>query len=342
MNPFYVTREAVKLAGNINGPSEHSRLDRIIAARTDSIERWLGRHFYPRIETRLFDWPSTDQTPYQLLLNADLLEIIDLDAAGIDILHFFGYPQSGPPFSRIEIDLAFGESFTAGGSWQNQVSVEAIWGYSRDLDDAGALVGTINDTVKTLDVSNSALVGVGDLLKIASEYLIVTRRSLKSISTLTAGFDGEENTRLVPVVDGTLFHVDELITIDAERLLIEDIAGNNLICQRQQDASLLAAHLTAAPVYAARTLIVERGAVGTTAAAHLDALAVQRNRPPGLITELAVAEVLATREQELHGYGREIGQGDGAFELRGIGVASLRKKVEALYSRSGGSRKAAI
>ncbi len=343
MTLFYATREALKVAGNINGPAENARLDRILAARTDSLERWLGRHFFPRLETRLFDWPVPDATPYYLMLNADLLEVLTLEAAGIEIQNFLYYPQSGPPYSRIEVDIAHGESYTAGGSWQNQISVEGIWGFSRDLAPAGALVGSIDENVTALDVTDSSLVGVGDLIKIEDEYLTVSRRVLKdSGDALTADVDGEEKTRLIPVADGTAFFVGETITIDAERLLIEDIASNNLICRRQVDASLLAAHTSATSIYVPRTLTVERGAVGTAAAAHADAKAIDRNVPPGLITELTIAEALAAREQELHGYGREIGQGDGSFELRGIGIADLRKRVWASYARSGGSRKAAI
>lgn len=343
MLPFYVTREQLKLTGNIAGPSENARIDRLIAARTDSFQRWLGRHFYPLHETRSLDWPAPDQTPYSILLDADLLELETLTSAGVVINDFFPYPESGPPFSRIEIDLNSGESFRGGETWQRSIAATGFWGYSRDLAVAGLLVGGINDVVVSLDLSDSSLAGTGDLLKIDDEYLAVSRLSLKdTTATLSGDVDGELNVKIVPVDSGAKVHAGELITIDAERLLVEDVAGDSLICTRNQDASLIAAHTMGTHIYAPRTLTVERASVGSTAAAHLDAAPISRNVPPGLVTELCVAEVLAAREQELHGYGREIGQGDGAFELRGIGLADLRKRVAAAYQRRGGSRLQAV
>lgn len=343
MKPLYATVEAVKNAGNINGPAETARLLRILDARTTSFQRWLGRHFYPTLETRLFDWPTADASAYAIVLNADLLEVISLVSASVEISNFFEYPQSGPPFSRIEIDLAHGEAFSAGGSWQNQIAVEGVWGFCRDTDSIGALVESVNDTVLTIKVPDASLVGIGDLLKIDDEQMIVARRSLIEVGTaLSAGVDGEESTRVIPLDDASKVHAGEIITIDAERLLIEDIAGNNAICTRSVDGSLLAEHMSAATVYAARELVVERGAVGTLPAEHSADTDIGRNVPPGLITELCIAETLAAREQELSGYGRETGQGDGAFELRGIGLSDLRKRVDLRYARNGGTRKAAI
>jgi hypothetical protein len=345
MLPFYATREQIKEAGNIKGAAENARIDRLAAARTDSIERLLGRHFYPRYEVRVYNWPAVDQSPYRLLLDADLIEAVVLTSNAVVIADFFEYPANvGPPFSRLEIDLGSGETFQAGQTWQRMIAVSGVWGFCNDFDAVCLMVDAdLNDSATVFNVSDSSHVGIGDLIKLNDELMIVTRSALLATgATLSSNVDGEEKTRVIPVSDGTKFNVGETVTIDAERMLIEDVAGDTLICTRNVDASLLAAHLSAAVVYAPRTLTVERGAVGSIVAAHSENAAVLRNVPPGLITELCIAEVLAAREQELHGYGRDVGQGDGAFELRGIGLDNLRKRVKQAYTRSGGSRKAAI
>src|SRR3546814_20587325 len=89
------------------------------------------------------------------------------------------------------------------------------------------------------------------------------------------------------VTDGTLFFVGELILIDSERMRIVDITGNNLTVVRAYDGSTLAAPSLGADVYVYRSLTVERGALGTTAATHLDAASVTVWAVPASVKVLA-------------------------------------------------------
>jgi hypothetical protein len=122
----------------------------------------------------------------------------------------------------------------------------------------------------------------------------------------------------IAVTTGTSYTVGEILLLDSERMLIVDIAGNNLTVKRAWDGTVLAAH-TGSTIYAPRRLTVTRGAVGTTAATHSNGAAITRHVVPGLIKELCVAEALNTLLQETGGYSRVIGTGN----ARAIGQGFL-------------------
>jgi hypothetical protein len=130
----------------------------------------------------------------------------------------------------------------------------------------------------------------------------------------------------------------EIITIDAERMLVEGVAGAILTVKRAYDGSVLAAHLNDAVVYAPRTLTVTRAAVGTTAATHLTAAAITKNVPPGLISELCLAETLYALAQEKGHMTLAVGQGEAVREVSGKGIADVRKRAADAYGRTRGPR----
>jgi hypothetical protein len=120
--------------------------------------------------------------------------------------------------------------------------------------------------------------------------------------------------------------------LDSERMLIVDIAGNNLTVKRAWDGTVLAAH-TGSSIYAPRTLTVTRGALGTTAAIHTTAAAITCHVVPGLVRELCIAEATNLLLQGASGYARTIGAGDYTKESSGTGLANLRDQVYAAYGR---------
>jgi len=333
--PTYASREALKAAANVNGVDEDAALDRVLQAASRAVERSTRRRFYPSVETRVYDYPARDRGPYRLWLDGDLLEVESLTSAGVEIADYFLEPANyGPPYNRIEIDLAGGESFQSGDTWQRQVAVEGVWGYCDDEAAAGALAEADDGSETALDVTDSSLVGVGDLIHIGDERLVVTEKALLTTGTTIAADLAADNAEVtVAVASGPAVKKGEIVTVDAERLLVVDVAGDNLVVKRAWDGSVLAAHTSGATVYAPRTLTVVRGAAGTTAATHSSGAAIARNVPPGLVTELVIAEAIAAREQEKSGYGRNVGQGDGARELRGVGLADLRDRVDELFLR---------
>jgi hypothetical protein len=138
----------------------------------------------------------------------------------------------------------------------------------------------------------------------------------------------------VAVTDGTLFAIDEEIVIDAETMLITKIAGNNLVVKRAWDGSVLAAHTApTADIYAPRTLVVERGAVGTTAATHSTAAAVTCWVPPSLVGRLARAEALVELGVESAGYAGSPGAGQAKRPPQGGTLEDLRCQVRDAHGR---------
>jgi hypothetical protein len=328
--PVYANRESVKRALDIMDTARaNDQVDRLLGSATESVDGQLNRTFSPRIDTLEWDWlnPSSP-TPWRLWLDdRELIEVLSLTSGGAAIStgNLVLYPNSGPPYNRVEIDISTTSSFSVGSTHQNAISLHGLFGYTLSLQSVGGLVSAINSSVGSIELPNGALVGVGDLLKADDEYLLVTERgwvdSTQNLQSpaLTASVS---NTTLA-VTTGTSFNMNEVILLDSERMLIVDVAGNNLTVKRAWDGSVLAAHI-GSDIYWSRSLTVLRGSVGSTAASHLISTPVKRWLPPPLVNQLCIAEALTGIEQEKSAYARVVGSGDNAFEGRGIGLADLR------------------
>lgn len=339
--PVYCTREDVKSALDFAETARNNgQVDRAILAAARSVEQLTLRKFYPQTDTRFFDWPDrSGSRPWRLWLNADeLISVTTLTAAGTAIAaaDFFLEPaNSGPPFTHVEIDLASAASFSAGNTHQRAISIAGEFGHSADEEAAGILENAIGSAgTTTVDVTDSAAIGVGDLIKVDSERMIVSAKTmLDTTQNITGNPTASMSDVTVGVGSGTAFAIGETILVDAERMLVVDIAGNNLIVKRAWDGSVLAAHNSPADVFAPRRLTVVRGAVGTTAATHLDAAAVTRHVVPGLVHSLGIAEAVNLLQQEGAAYGREVGAGEPGRDAPGDALDSLRDQVLKAYGR---------
>lgn len=344
MGVFYTTREAVRLAtGSKSTAYNDASIDRAIDSASRSIEGMTHRRFYPEIKTVQFDWPRPDYSrPWRLWLDAH--EMIEATAVTIDngittvsvddwfLRRSDELPE--PPYDQLQMDLSASAAFSSSTTPQKAVSVTGTYGHREDETLSGTLTAAISTTTAaTCGISSSADIGVGSILRVGTERMIVTRRSLtSSTQTLQADLTARESDQLVQVTDGTGFTPGETITLDAERMRVADIAGNNLIVQRAYDGSTLAAH-TGSTIYVPRALTVARGVLGTTAATHLDDADVYVFRFPALIESLAVAETIAQGQQDGAGWARTIGSDENQTELRGIGLADLRRRTMSAYLR---------
>lgn len=336
------TREDVKSALEFGETARaNARVDRAIETASRLVESLCGRrHFHPVLATRTLDWPPEQLSrSFSLDLHRDeLISITSMTAGGVAIVadDRFLRPDSGPPYTRIEIDLASTAAFSANASThQRAISITGLFGYSDESAPAGALSEALDAIETAVDVTNSAAIGVGSLIKVDSERMIVTDKTMIDTGQNLGGNLAASNASItVPVTTGSDYALRETILIDAERMLIVEIAGNNLIVERAYDGSVLATHATGADVYAPRTLTVERGAVGTTAAIHASAAAITTWRPPALAHELALAEAINIVIQSGAGWARSIGSGENVRELSGRGLIQLRAQVESSLSRA--------
>lgn len=338
--PWYVTREEVKRASDIESTAyANAEVDRACAAATEAVRELCHRDFTPWYGTRYIDWPhSSYGSSTEVWLNRD--EVISLEAltsGGTAIVaddYFLEPSGAGPPYDQLRIDLSSSAAWRVGGTSQRSIAMLGWFGFRDDEADAGELAAPVASVgTTTVDVTDSATVGVGSLLRVGTERMVVRGKTLLTTGqTLQAALEDELEDRLVSVSDGTAFTAGEMLTLDAERVLVEDIAGNNLIVRRAVDGSTLAAH-TGSTVYAPRRLAVVRRARGTTAATHLVGAPAYVHLVPALASELALAEAQNTLAQISSKWARQIGAGENAREAFGRGLKDQRDKVYRTYGR---------
>lgn len=346
---WYASREQVMDAFDVKESSHRSaQIDRAIEAASDAVDQLVTRHkhgFAPVQATRYFPWPGDQYAPsWRLWLDENELIEADSITAGATVLtsgdYFLEPVNSGPPYTYIEINLNSSGAFDNNGTHQRAIAVQGLWGYSDDQAPAGALAEALDATETAVDVTNASLVGVGDLLTVDAERMRVTGRlPLDTGDTLQADMGNLKNAQILTVTDGTAFSRNEVLLVDAERMLVTAVAGNDLMVVRGWDGSTLAAHATGAAVYAFRTLEVERGAQGSTAGAHSSGAAVTRWLPPYLANELCIAEAMTFFEQEVSAYARRVGSDEaerdsgGTENFTGRGLDDIRKSCRMKYGR---------
>lgn len=334
--PFYATREEIKAELDVKETARsNTRIDRALTDATGAVHGLCKRVFYPETATRSFNWPNEQRArSWRLWLDrSEVISVTTLTSGGTTIVaadYFLEPNQYGPPYNSIEIDLGSNAAFDSGDTHQRAIVVTGLFGYRNDETTLGATTEALDasETGIDVDATTSAAIGVGSLLRIDTERAIVTGRAqLDTGQTLGGSITNVNNIVTVAVQSGAAFAAGESILIDSERMLVEDISGNNLTVKRAWDGATIAAHTAGAVIYAPRTLTVERGALGTTAATHSSAATVYRWDPPGPVRQLCVAEALTDLLQGRSGYARTAGSGDSEREASGRGLKDLRDRI---------------
>lgn len=341
--PWYATREDVKQAMDAKLTArDDARIDRALAGATLAVEGLLHRRFYPQQDTRYFDWPSGQRAyPWRVWLDDnDLISVTQLSSGGVTIGpdEFFlrrADNKEEPPFTYLELNLGTNASFGGGPTWQRDIAITGLWGYSADTAAAGTIAADVDAATGSVQVSDSAAVGVGDLLQLGTERMVVTgRRMVSTGQTLQAPLTDKTNDVSLTVTDGSAYTEGEVLLLDAERMLITDVAGNTLVVRRAWEGSVLAAH-TGSTLYAPRLLTVTRGALGTTSAAHTSGTAVLRHIVPGPVRTLAIAEALTVIQGETTGYAKTRRTGIGQTErmVSTSGLSDARQDAQRACGR---------
>jgi hypothetical protein len=310
MGVWYTTREAVKRALDTKETARNDvQVDRAIEASSRAVEGFLRRTFAPTLETRYFDWPNEQYArPWRLWITRhDLISVTTLSAAGTTISssdYFLEPINSGPPYDRVEIDLSSSAAFSGTSTHQRSIAITGLWGYTDDNTAVGTVAEALDasETAVDVDGATAALVGVGSVIRLDAERMLVTGRStLTTGQTLQSDLTAQNNSVTVAVTNGAAFAIGETILLDSERMLIVDIAGNSLTVKRGWDGSVVAAH-SGSTIYGYRTLTVARGALGSTAATHSSGTTLYRWDVPGPVSELALAEAVNNLDQLKSGY----------------------------------------
>jgi hypothetical protein len=343
MGVWYSTREDVKSALDIMETARNNtQVDRALEAASRAAEGFLHRTFAPILATRYFNWPNhSSARAWRLwLLHNDLISVTSITTGGVSVAasdYFLEPVNEGPPYDSIEIDLSSTASFEAGDTHQRSISVIGLWGYSNDETTVGATAEALDASETAVDVDGptAARIGVGSVVRVDSERMLVTERgTLTTGQTLQSDLDALDNDVTVAVTTGSSFTAGETILLGSERMLIVDIAGNNLTVRRAWDGSILAAH-SGDTIYAYRTLTVTRGALGTTAATHDSGASVVRWDVPGALRDYVMAEAINSLVQSSAGYSGVSGSENNRRRMSSPELISLRDLAYRVLARKG-------
>lgn len=346
---WYTTRQLVKSLGGLNGTDLDALIESFIEVASEDIEKFLGRRFIPETAVKYFRWPprigggATLRLEDEDLIAVTLLQTKAQDTTPTTIVaadYFLEPVNSGPPYSRIEIDLSSSAAFEAGDTPQRSIAVTGRWGFGEDTKAAGAVKSGLDAdaTVTTMVCTDASLIDVGDTLLIGSEQLFVTAKT-----TWDTGRDLFSNITADKSVVTVVWDAGaddplpgEVILLDSERMFIESIsAGISATVIRAYDGSLLAAHTTPNnSVFTFRTLTVVRGVNGTTAAVHADATAISKYAPPADVMEYCRDHAIALHTQGRSGWSGVIGDSEGGqVETKMFALWSMKQNLIAKYRK---------
>lgn len=342
------TREDVKAALDSAETARNNwQVDDAVEGASLSVEGFLRRAFRPYLATKYFAWPDPQRgRTWRLDLGgSELISLTSLTAGGVTIpvpdllLEPANY---GPPYSSIEVSLASNSAFQAGSTHQRAIAVTGLFGYRNDEEQVGELAANLDaDADATASISwTSSRIGVGDVLRVGDERMIVAERSMvDTTQDLQADMAASTGAVTVAVTNGSSFAPGQILLLDSERMLVVDVAGNNVTVKRAWDGSVLAAH-SGGSIYSLSGYDLDRAQFGSTLAAHTSGAAIYRHIVPGLVRQLVKAEALVTLGQQLAGYSRREGTGESERDEGGRGLPDLRKQVRAKFGRK--ARSAAI
>ncbi len=348
----YATCEQVSASLEVlNSAYATAKIYNTILAASRSAEGFLHRRFYPELRTVSFDWPtSRSNASWEIdLEDQELISLTEVQSGGTVITSSCilrrGDDLAEPPYSTLAINLTTSAAFSAGSTWQQAIQVEGLFGANdTDTSFAGAaLSGAIGSTSATSVViapsSGELSPGIGSLLLVDSERMLVLNRRMSSvgITTSQALTDLQSNTSFTTAGASSLA-IGETILIDSERMRIKDIAGSTVIVERAYDGTVLGSHSSGSTIYGLRTLTVKRGVLGSTAATHSDAAPVYVHEYPPLLNQLVVAETIVMLEQNAAAYARTIGTGAGTREAAGLGLDDVRERAYRELGRKQRSR----
>lgn len=330
--PWYATREDLRVAlSSASTARNDAQLDRALDAGSRSVEDLCNRTFWPVVASRSWDWPNRQYArAWRLWLDdSDLISLTSLTAGGdtIPVDDVILQPnRTGPPYRRLEIRLSSSSAFAAGDTPQEAITAVGLWGFCDTAHPAGALSSGIDASTGTVPVTAASLVGVGDLIRVGDERMIVTGKQIGDTGqTLGADLPAKKDSVLLSVQDGTRFAAGDAITVGPETMLVRAVAGAQLTVVRAYDSTVLAAHTAGDAVWASVALTVMRAAAGTTAATAVAGAAISRWVAPAQARTLTIAEAMCTLLSEQSGYARTVRSQAGTGGTRSVAAVTAER-----------------
>lgn len=336
----YATREQVARSLEVRETARSgSLIDATIDAASRSAEGFLHRRFYPELRTILRDWPNYSLAPsWELnLWDQEVISLTQVLSAGTDITASCILRRADdlaePPYDRLEVNLASNASLSGGSTFQQSISVRGLFGYNDTATaNAGGSLGAGTDNLQTLVTINPSsgnyTIGIGSLILVGTERMvIVDRRMASSGQTITNSVLDKQSAKVIVSAGASNFAVGETILVDGERMRIDDIAGTNILVTRAWDGSTLAQHAGGTLIYALRSCLVQRGVLGSSAAAHNNADPVYVHEYPALLNQLVIAETVVMLEGNSSAYAATSGSGSRTIPAQPVGLDDIRDRA---------------
>ncbi len=216
MHSNLVTVDTIRarLALNTTDTADDELIRTLCGEATKHVVQYCRRHFVPVRQTRRFDARGSHIGARTLRLDDDLLAIVTLtngDSAVVANTDYVLRPSNVSPKNAVELLPSKGLTWTYGDDWQEALSIDGLWGYHEEWDGAWVATGEtvpsggLSDSATTLVVTDSARLdawgnkafGIGQLLRIDSEYVVV--RSV----TVTTGPPVTHTLTLFRAANGT-------------------------------------------------------------------------------------------------------------------------------------------
>jgi hypothetical protein len=317
--------------------------DSAIEAASRSVEELCHRRFWNSIQTTQFEWPNFQRAyPWRIWFDAaELADVTTLvpvvTSGGVSIpnsaIFWAGSSNYYPPYRYMELDRSQSYSFGSGDTPQRNVLITGNTGYWTQTKPGGTITSGLTSSVTTVPVSDSSVVGVGDVLIIDSESMLIRDMTWSTTGlTLSSGGTTAQSNDNVLTLGGSGVNAGEVLLIDAEWMLAVAVSGSSVTVERAWNGSVLTTHSGGATVYAQRSCTVSRAFGGTTAASHNSSETAYTQLVPDLVHELALAEALVYIEQKSRSYGTQEG-GPGMAKTPGAGLPGVRDQCYAAYGR---------
>jgi hypothetical protein len=138
-------------------------IDAIVENTSRFIDDYTGRHFYPTIETRLYDIPNSNFPDRDtIFLDEDLLSLTTLTNGDLSVITNTDYivnPVNSTPYYSVKLRNTSNISWqsNAAGSSEQCISVNGVWGFHNKYAYAWTLGGTLGAAISTTSTLSATM-----------------------------------------------------------------------------------------------------------------------------------------------------------------------------------------
>jgi len=261
----YTTLADLRTYSGSTATGEDTLLLDLIRTTSRDINKIGGHKYYPRVETRTYDYPDG----YQLDFDDDLLALTTLSNPSGTTVASTNYrliPVNGYPKFAVRLLGSTTVQWQQNASGFNEDSVTAlgVWGYHPNYDDAwldisATLAAAITTTSATSFTCTTGKVRAGDLLKIDSEYIYAVSVSVSGSDTVTCIRGVNGSTAATHLISTALYrwYFPEISTLCTEAVIARHKLKNNPVGERIQIGEYTVATPQDIHAYIERRLVAE-------------------------------------------------------------------------------------